>query len=1073
MTNALLKAISNMGKGSCDSLTGFFGWLLPFTLLAFILAALMTGCGGVVNYTPGKTTGKILVGSPKVSTRERLLNDRLEHEAWLASQLKAADDQDFGLQGVSDVRSFVGMVTKADVNIDPTQAKLYRKLMEADQEKAETSVELARLDRQIQILEKQRQLKDLQSSAAAQENGSQANNGAPNNGAANNGAANNGAANNGAGSSTDDNKKSPVPDNQPSSALFQEVQQLKEKVDQLLPSPSRAAVAAVRVSPLDNFSDRLAYRTAIRSEILENALDDRHDLGGNSLLRLSFDATVLPESDSSAWALVEVCVVPEQHGLQECYSSLSASEGAIRDPRLEDLEKQCLAAQNDCAKGVDRRPWCSASGQNPPTALQNPDCKVRAAKERVFESNVTQYHRFAKGLEKNLNNELSNLLVKASIPPASGSANTELEKAGIFLASLPDTDREEITRAAVRGAVLSDKINLPWLANIKETGKAVQVAIPSLTADQFADILRQLVSDTSKIPYSVCEGQDPKKLRCAFNIVALDYVLSKLNEDPEAGDLPLGTVDYEKDYARAYITVRKRGPEWSDIQRDWVAKFAKGIDSKTQMFVYAVTPKETTERISDVASRREVTEFVLQLSALLGNVGGAKAATDYVKANEAIFQALRRQPLVVGFSRAPHAGPNGEGAGQPPTFGWVLGPRYGIAKDGKASQFRHVASQHALSALISVPSWWKEADVVVKTYWLSEDGIEAKPESWMVYKVVLPSTTDSMVEAVKFTLRPKVDPAEGQQHQVQMGEPATLLITGSNLWRNTVVTLGAQKADRIEVLPNMKGILARFERVSPAMVPDATGRLPLVVWTSQGKEDAGEVIVKQPVQAGTLSGAVPQRYLISQMSYEAELTGSVPSAPVELVVARAGTGEKTWLPVTPFDINQGRIRYKAPTVQQGKLEEGDQVTLALVLKDNFNGDPRRIVLSGAPVLYSALPRVTFSAKAVNAGTWFPQRVEVQFPRNAELAFPGLDRTRVPISVASTPDQQFGYQITGPCQLDETNKCSVLLDILQVDSVPFQQHAETDKKSVRALFDVNLSGANKLPIKDDGLLTLAK
>jgi hypothetical protein len=42
---------------------------------------------------------------------------------------------------------------------------------------------------------------------------------------------------------------------------------------------------------------------------------------------------------------------------------------------------------------------------------------------------------------------------------------------------------------------------------------------------------------------------------------------------------------------------------------------------------------------------------------------------------------------------------------------------------------------------------------------------------------------------------------------------------GGRLWRSTEVTLGSQVADRISVLPNMKGIVASFDCVQPQLEP--------------------------------------------------------------------------------------------------------------------------------------------------------------------------------------------------------------------------------------------------------------
>ncbi|MEP4309768.1 MAG: hypothetical protein ABJ364_08485, partial [Lentilitoribacter sp.] len=57
------------------------------------------------------------------------------------------------------------------------------------------------------------------------------------------------------------------------------------------------------------FSQRAAQREVIRQMIIENQLDDRHDLDGNTLYMLKFDVSVLPNSRAVA-AFVEVELHP-------------------------------------------------------------------------------------------------------------------------------------------------------------------------------------------------------------------------------------------------------------------------------------------------------------------------------------------------------------------------------------------------------------------------------------------------------------------------------------------------------------------------------------------------------------------------------------------------------------------------------------------------------------------------------------------------------------------------------------------------------------------------------------------
>ncbi|HEY9037682.1 MAG TPA: hypothetical protein VIN05_01895 [Roseovarius sp.] len=82
-----------------------------------------------------------------------------------------------------------------------------------------------------------------------------------------------------------------------------------------------------------------------------------------------------------------------------------------------------------------------------------------------------------------------------------------------------------------------------------------------------------------------------------------------------------------------------------------------------------------------------------------------------------------------------------------------------------------------------------------------------------------------------------------------------MVIPGERLWRSTVVTLGDRKADRIEVLPDMRGVLATFEPTEVQCVEsgDCQRKLPappfhngvsepvprqLMVWTSESNDTA-------------------------------------------------------------------------------------------------------------------------------------------------------------------------------------------------------------------------------------------
>lgn len=168
--------------------------------LALLTILAVTGCAtnpGPITSKPGTTYGKIYVDTPEVYTRERLVNDRFQQDAWLREKLREVPTQ--GLQGGIGISS-----------------------------QTSTSLSLA---------------------------------------------------------------VGETPESAPKEEL--------EKADPL---------KEIEDAPVEQFRDAMAYREEVRNEILENQLDDRHDIAGNTLYRLKFDTTIVPLHDTSAYAMVEVTI---------------------------------------------------------------------------------------------------------------------------------------------------------------------------------------------------------------------------------------------------------------------------------------------------------------------------------------------------------------------------------------------------------------------------------------------------------------------------------------------------------------------------------------------------------------------------------------------------------------------------------------------------------------------------------------------------------------------------------------------------------------------------------------------
>ena len=236
-----------------------------------LISSTVIGCSpAFLDKTPGTTFGTIVVKSPIVSTRERLVNDRYDQDAWLRGQLDSVNFAHFGLDALSDVRSFVGQFSRAGVKfrsqaLAPTGAGAGGEDAKKDKPEApSTGLEVKSTD----IL------------------------------------------------SADSFRKKDA-------ATF-------------TVTPDDIVRTQGQASPKDVFRDRRDLRGEIRNEILENQLDDRHDLGGRTLYRLSFDATVKPDADTSAWADVSFEIM-EPSARQECDGARKRQNQNLSDEVLKKL----------------------------------------------------------------------------------------------------------------------------------------------------------------------------------------------------------------------------------------------------------------------------------------------------------------------------------------------------------------------------------------------------------------------------------------------------------------------------------------------------------------------------------------------------------------------------------------------------------------------------------------------------------------------------------------------------------------------------------------------------------------
>jgi hypothetical protein len=171
--------------------------------------------------------------------------------------------------------------------------------------------------------------------------------------------------------------------------------------------------------------------------------------------------------------------------------------------------------------------------------------------------------------------------------------------------------------------------------------------------------------------------------------------------------------------------------------------------------------------------------------------------------------------------------------------------------------------------VVSVPSWWKTIRLDIATCWLQPDGLpemvgpedlcEARPlahPKQYALDVAVPGDASEVMNKLRFEVLTFPHVFRQQPPQaLEVGRPGTLTVLGGRLWRSPTVVMGNEVANRIEVLPDMRGIVAHFECIDPDPGTRGTAEQSLaaaqgrpggpdqpvarlanaVIWTSEGK----------------------------------------------------------------------------------------------------------------------------------------------------------------------------------------------------------------------------------------------
>ena len=575
------------------------------------------------------------------------------------------------------------------------------------------------------------------------------------------------------------------------------------------PDPAKLPDGAVTMPFDQEFVLRAGVRDAIRQQILENLLDDRHDLTGNSVYGLKFDITVLPGLFSSHRAFARVLVEPKNlfGEAVETAQSPVAAPGAKKD--LPEHVKQYY--EYDLSD-------------------------IRLSPTNPLHLAYTLYDTWLADVEARLNNYADQ--ISGGDPTCTGEACADDAVTSCWQRKIIDVVETVLGLDDVnvdlspknKGLEPENIIELPqpWRSNLEmsvaERGPHQSCAArPRFSVRPITDAVYLIDKATPDPDYLQIDDLDDKT----------GIFVSNVGAAAGGGNVYLKLLPrYTRIREVVQYAVQKQNPQEWPLKENLKVRivqipsgffnFVESVNS-SDSYTYALFPKN------------EVSGFLIEQSNAFGvdAAGGVAAGSGSASLSRATAsQAVRSVPKAVGFSDARTAGKSKI------EFGWEIGSGEHLDP-----------TQKSVLALVAVPAWTNKLSVTVTVGWLGVDSTEHGNAPYS-FDIPIPpdyEAFDSFVGGSRTRRGPRIidDLMTGGETLVSC-EPGSILIPGYRLWRSTVVTVGSERADRITVLPNMRGIIASFTKYRPAEIKNDPSSARLSVWTSEGTDNALRDVVIMP-----------------------------------------------------------------------------------------------------------------------------------------------------------------------------------------------------------------------------------
>jgi len=551
------------------------------------------------------------------------------------------------------------------------------------------------------------------------------------------------------------------------------------------------------LSFMDAYTVRAAARDVIRQSILENLLDDRHDLTGNSVYGLKFDTTVYPSNYARGRAYVRITITAGESELLRDEEDAATPQEKPEFLKLPRHLREYYKNYQDIKTNVNNFNYNSFKLYR--QWLANVSWRLNSHFSQVKESMCSCTEQGCEPIPANWNEKIGATVatVLATDSPKFSFLDTGDSSSDRLILADPWNDflRISINRD-VPGCANKSKFEVLSADDMVHIGKQPEDKGASTVA--FGD--GQQKSGLFLFPVDTVEGDE-----LAFVYVPRGDISQSSAILPRYRNISL-IVKYVKSIDKLLKCEDYGGPNCLrplEIPSGYFNFIEKVI--QPDMYAYSLFPRMEAASVLSGRNNRLNLEYP----------GGASGASRYgLRLNDQTEEA-RLEPLAVGFTDAK--------VKNSINLGWVVGVEGGGTPFQK-SQF----------ALISVPAWTSKLSVKVTTGWLGSNS-EEEPDDSFAYDVPIPpdyEAFDAFIGGEEAVRRPQIN-NELMDPTIQLVacRKASVLVPGLRLWRSSMVTIGSERADRITVLPNMRGIIAEFTKLPRPVEP---GPATLRVWTSEG-----------------------------------------------------------------------------------------------------------------------------------------------------------------------------------------------------------------------------------------------